>query len=160
MDNTHTINVRRGLLWAGITPLVVLIPSMVMGFFGSALSIYPASVPFGHILGFFAAIVTLFPWELATKILKPCDGLPPQCDTGAVVFQLTLLSFAMSFVFYACVGFVLGLLRQCVTVSTTKGNTIKYGIRHRKIVAVLCMVVCVLITLFVWGTIANIQKVS
>lgn len=160
MDNSRFISIKRGLLWAGITPVVIFIPSLIVGVFGLALGFYPASTPFGGILSLFASIVTLFPWEFSTLILQPCDGLPPQCNTEEALFQLTFLSLALSVVFYACAGFVLGLLRQCVTVSTTKGNAIEFDITHKKIVLALCIVLGALTLLLILGNILNLQKVS
>ncbi|GEM_PF-7020181 len=159
MGDSRTISIKRGLLWAVITPVVIFVPSMIVGVFGLALADYSVSAPFGIILSLFASIATLFPWEFAATLLKPCDGLLPQCNTEEALFQMTFLSYAMAFVFYACAGFVLGLLRQCVTISTIKHNTIEFDITHRKIVLMLCTLLFALTLLLFIGNILNLQKV-
>ncbi|MDP2631096.1 MAG: hypothetical protein Q8P56_06875, partial [Candidatus Uhrbacteria bacterium] len=110
------------------------------------------------ILSLFASAVTLFPWEFADMLLNTCDGSTPLCNTEEAVFQLTFLSLALSFAFYACAGFVLGLLRQCIALSTTRRNTVVFDITHRKIVFALGIVLCVLIVLLGWGNYLNLQK--
>ncbi|MBI4599308.1 hypothetical protein HY732_00110 [Candidatus Uhrbacteria bacterium] len=161
MDNARGISIMRGLLWAGITPLVVLIPAIAAWIFGSVFfSGHLLTAPFGTMLGFFSAIIILFPWEFADMILKTCKDLPPQCDTAAALFQLLFQSLALSLVFYACAGFLLGLLHQCVTVSTTKNNCVGISVTHKKIALTLCVLLCALIVLMIWGTVLNLQNLQ
>lgn len=160
-DSRAGISIKRALLWAGIAPLAVLIPAIAAWTFGSVFfSGHLLTAPFGTMLGFFSAIIILFPWEFADMILKTCKDLPPQCDTATALFQLLLLSLALSLVFYACAGFLLGLLRQCVTISTTKNDGIGIHIIRKKIALALCALLCSLIVFLIWGTVLNLENLQ
>jgi hypothetical protein len=160
MGNRNVLDIQRVFLRALLVSSAVLISSIIVGFFASALSSYPMMVPFGNILGLLSAIATLFPWEFADLLLKTCQDPPPQCDTEAALFQLTVVSGALAFIFYACVGFLLGLLRQCVTVSIVHHRNIVLSVTKKEATILLCIALCILCLLFIIGTILNFNAVQ
>ncbi len=142
----------RGIL----TSLVIIGSATLFGFIGIALGAYPLTAPLGAFFSFSTGAVVLFPWEFASRFLGVCKT----CDSETAVFMLLIVSYAISFVFYACFARVFARLRQCIIISNKEKNRIEYGIIHKKAALLFCLILCAMIILFIGGTYLNLQSIS
>lgn len=157
MDELHILDVKEALLRGVIVAACVIGASLALLVVSGVL----ASIPFLYPL--FATFVLLtvgvfifFPWEMADKALGLCTGLPPQCDTEANLFILLVVSLGTSFIFYACVSFIIGIMKQCVIVTVRGHRNIVVEVRRKTLVTVLSFFLCLFLAVLIIGNYANL----
>lgn len=146
------MNIKQAVEWSIKFPLFIIIPVLTLLFLNAAFyASIPAWAPLGRLVLFIVSGLILFPWEFLSTVLGVCRS----CDNETAVFVVCVLSLFISVFFYACIGFLLGLLRHYITISVHGRNKIEFDITHKKTAIGIIILLCVLFSLIIYGWYLN-----